>query len=130
MLYFLAFIEIMYTIISYVEQGRIHKFLEKTKKRKNVEEKISEVESDAAIEEGEKLTKEQEKLRKKVTTLIKKQKVQQVRRIVKGHGDSMPWGQEEHCKVCDIFCCKCSHIEVSFFSSFPLMLIYSRLAPA
>ncbi|KAJ6768595.1 DNA-DIRECTED RNA polymerase [Salix koriyanagi] len=80
-------------------EGRIHKFLEKTKKRKNVEDKISEVKSDAAIEEGNKLTKEQEKLRKKVTTLIKKQKVQQVRRIVKGHGDSLPWGQEEHCKV-------------------------------
>ncbi|KAB5544703.1 hypothetical protein DKX38_012815 [Salix brachista] len=80
-------------------EGRIHKFLEKTKKRKNVEDKISEVKSDAAIEEGKKLTKEQEKLRKKVTTLIKKQKVQQVRRIVKGHGDSLPWGQEEHCKV-------------------------------
>ncbi|KAG6765794.1 hypothetical protein POTOM_029851 [Populus tomentosa] len=74
-------------------------FLEKTKKRKNVEDKISEGGSDAAIEEGEKLSKEQEKLRKKVTTLIKKQKVQQVRRIVKGHDDSRPWGQEEHVKV-------------------------------
>ncbi|KAL3582059.1 hypothetical protein D5086_016391 [Populus alba] len=80
-------------------EGRIHKFLEKTKKRKNVEDKISEGGSDAAIEEGEKLSKEQEKLRKKVTTLIKKQKVQQVRRIVKGHDDSRPWGQEEHVKV-------------------------------
>nr|TKR84999.1 DNA-directed RNA polymerase 1B, mitochondrial-like [Populus alba] len=79
--------------------GKIHKFLEKTKKRKNVEDKISEGGSDAAIEEGEKLSKEQEKLRKKVTTLIKKQKVQQVRRIVKGHDDSRPWGQEEHVKV-------------------------------
>lgn len=129
-MYFLAFIESLYAIISYVDQGRIHKFLEKTKKRKNVEAKISEGESDAAIEEGEKLSKEQEKLRKKVTTLIKKQKVQQVRRIVKGHDDSRPWGQEEHVKVCDISCCKCSHIEVPFFSAFPLMLIYPRLALA
>ena len=80
-----------------------------------MEAKISEGESDAAIEEGEKLSKEQEKLRKKVTTLIKKQKVQQVRRIVKGHDDSRPWGQEEHVKVCDISCCKCSCIRVSFF---------------
>ncbi|KAJ6899503.1 DNA-directed RNA polymerase 1B [Populus alba x Populus x berolinensis] len=80
-------------------EAKIHKFLEKTKKRKNLKDKISEDESGAAIYEGEKLTKEQEKLRKKVTTLIKKQKVHQVRRIVKGHDDSMPWGQEAHLKV-------------------------------
>jgi hypothetical protein len=130
MLYFLAFIESLCGIISCVDQAKIHKFLEKTKKRKNLKDKISEGESGAAIYEGEKLTKEQEKLRKKVTTLIKKQKVQQVRRIVKGHDDSRPWGQEEHVKVCDISCCKYSHIEVPFFSAFPLMLIYPRLALA
>ncbi|KAJ6431989.1 hypothetical protein OIU84_019289 [Salix udensis] len=80
-------------------EAKINKFLEKTKKRKNLTDKISEGESGAAIYEGEKLTKEQEKLRKKVTTLMKKQKVQQLRRIVKGHDDSMPWGQEAHLKV-------------------------------
>jgi DNA-directed RNA polymerase len=115
MLYFLAFIESLCGIISCVDQAKIHKFLEKTKKRKNLKDKISEGESGAAIYEGEKLTKEQEKLRKKVTTLMKKQKVHQVRRIVKGHDDSMPWGQEAHLKVRDISCCKCSCIRVSFF---------------
>ncbi|CAK7326431.1 unnamed protein product [Dovyalis caffra] len=78
-------------------EARIHKFLEKTKKRKNVKDKVSEVESDAAIDEE--LTKDHDRLRKKVTTLMKKQKVQQVRQIVKHQDDSMPWGQEAHVKV-------------------------------
>ncbi|EEF47677.1 DNA-directed RNA polymerase 2, chloroplast/mitochondrial precursor, putative [Ricinus communis] len=81
-------------------EARIHRFLEKTKKKKKStkneepEGKLEPVTSDA-----EKLAKEQEKLRKKVTELMKKQKVQQVRGLTKGHDDSMPWGQEAQVKV-------------------------------
>lgn len=80
------------------KQVRIHKFLEKTKK-KNVNEKNTEGEADPVAEEQEKLAKEQERLRKKVTKLMKKQKVQQVRMIVKGKDDLKPWGQDAHVKV-------------------------------
>lgn len=45
------------------------------------------------------VTNEQEKLRKKVTLLMKKQKLQQVRQIVKGQDNSKPWGQDAHVKV-------------------------------
>ncbi|KAJ4710678.1 DNA-directed RNA polymerase [Melia azedarach] len=78
---------------------RIHSFLEKTKKKKNVTDNKLEDISETATEELEKLRKEQEKLRKKVTNLIKKQKLQQVKGIVKGQDDSKPWGQEAHVKV-------------------------------
>ncbi|KAK9277423.1 hypothetical protein L1049_006966 [Liquidambar formosana] len=70
---------------------RIHRFLEKTK-RKKPENKEPETESDP-------VSKEQEKLRKKVTHLMKKQKVKQVRGIVKGQDDSKPWGQDCQVKV-------------------------------
>ncbi|KAK3222754.1 hypothetical protein Dsin_009779 [Dipteronia sinensis] len=71
-------------------EARIHRFLESTKKKKNLtDEKL----------EGATDPKEQEKLRKKVTNLIKKQKLQQVRGILKGQDDSKPWGQEAHVKV-------------------------------
>lgn len=50
----------------------------------------------------EKSVKDQEKLRKKVTSLIKKQKLRQVRSIVKGHDDSKPWGQDAQAKVCEL----------------------------
>lgn len=46
--------------------------------------------------------KDPEKLRKKVAELIKKQKVKQVRGIVKEQDDLKPWSQEAHVKVCDI----------------------------
>ncbi|KAB1206594.1 DNA-directed RNA polymerase 1B, mitochondrial [Morella rubra] len=92
-------------------EARILRFLEKTKKKKCTTEnkagesdnmiidKKSEGESDPMIGRQERLTKEQEKLRKKVTTLMKKQKVHQVRGIVKEQDDSKPWGQEAHVKV-------------------------------
>ncbi|KAL5826186.1 hypothetical protein ACOSQ4_017983 [Xanthoceras sorbifolium] len=72
-------------------EARIHRFFENTKKKKKnlTDEKLEDT-SDP---------KEQEKLRKRVTNLIKKQKLQQVRGIVKGHDDSKPWGQEAHVKV-------------------------------
>ncbi|XVF31632.1 hypothetical protein REPUB_Repub17cG0008100 [Reevesia pubescens] len=75
------------------QEVRIHKFLEKTKK-KNVDKKNEDEgdESDTAI-------MEQERLRKKVTNLIKKQKLPAVREIVKGQDDTKPWGQDAKAKV-------------------------------
>ncbi|XP_039051823.1 DNA-directed RNA polymerase 1B, mitochondrial-like [Hibiscus syriacus] len=73
-------------------EARIQKFLEKTNKKKGSE-------SEPETNEQDKLTKNQEKVRKKVTHLMKKQKVHQVREIVKGHDSSKPWGQEAHVKV-------------------------------
>ncbi|XP_057996187.1 DNA-directed RNA polymerase 1B, mitochondrial isoform X2 [Hevea brasiliensis] len=80
-------------------EARIHRLLERTKKKKSTKEKVPDGESDPVITEEEKLAKEQEKLRKKVTKLMKKQKVQQLRGLVKDHDDSLPWGQEAHVKV-------------------------------
>ncbi|KAK6921852.1 DNA-directed RNA polymerase, phage-type [Dillenia turbinata] len=70
-------------------EARIYRFLEKTKK------------TPANKKEGESVPveKEQEKLRKKVTALMKKQKLQQVREIVKVQDDSKPWGQDAQVKV-------------------------------
>ncbi|GFY88866.1 male gametophyte defective 3 [Actinidia rufa] len=72
-------------------EGRIHRFLERTKK-KNTSNKNAEEESDP-------LTKEQQNIRKKVANLMKKQKVHQLRVIVKAHNDLKPWGQEAQIKV-------------------------------
>lgn len=104
-------------------QARIHRFLEKTKKKKkstavnkaegksNKDEtdKKPEGEFDPMIDGQEKPTKEQEKLRNKVTKLMKKQKVHQVRRILKEQDDVEPWGQEAQVKVCDVYSCKCGN---------------------
>ncbi|XP_068654084.1 DNA-directed RNA polymerase 1B, mitochondrial-like [Aristolochia californica] len=73
------------------QEARIHRFLEKTKKKNDKEQKDKE-ELDPAL-------KEQEFLRKKVTSLIKKQKHVQVKQIVKGLDTSKPWGQEAQAKV-------------------------------
>ncbi|KAL5739458.1 hypothetical protein ACOSQ2_028638 [Xanthoceras sorbifolium] len=75
------------------QEVRIHKFLEKTKKKKAGKDKEE--------EEGvsDVIIKEQENLRKKVTNLIKKQKLPAVRQIVKGQDDSKPWGQDAKAKV-------------------------------
>lgn len=61
------------------------------------------------IEGQEKPIKEQEKLRNKVTKLMKKQKVHQVRGILKEQDDMEPWGQEAQVKVCDVCSCKCGN---------------------
>lgn len=90
------------TIISYADQARIHKFLEKTKKKMNVADSKSGDISETSTDELEKVTKEKEKLRKKVTSLMKKQKLEQAREIVKQQDDSKPWGQDAHVKVCDL----------------------------
>ncbi|XVF20882.1 hypothetical protein REPUB_Repub12eG0041700 [Reevesia pubescens] len=73
----------------------IHKFLEKTKKKRVDKENEDEGEG----EESDAGNKEQERLRKKVTNLIKKQKLAAVRQIVKGQDDTKPWGQDAKAKV-------------------------------
>ncbi|KAI3452943.1 hypothetical protein Pfo_009606 [Paulownia fortunei] len=70
---------------------RIHNFLENSK-RKDALNRTSEEEPDPA-------EKEQERLRKKVTILMKKQKLQQVRKIVRQQDDVKPWGQDAQVKV-------------------------------
>nr|CAB3503932.1 unnamed protein product [Digitaria exilis] len=72
---------------------RIHRFLEKTRKKSN-----KETENEEEIGDSE-IGKEQQRLRKKVTDLMKKQKLRQVRKIVKNQDDSRPWGQDAHAKV-------------------------------
>ncbi|XP_044480986.1 DNA-directed RNA polymerase 2, chloroplastic/mitochondrial-like [Mangifera indica] len=75
------------------QEVRIHKFLDKTKRKKgNKNSKAAGEESDAAITE-------QEKLRKKVTDLIKKQKLPAVRQIVKEQDDFKPWALDVKAKV-------------------------------
>uniref|UniRef100_A0A2P2MCN7 DNA-directed RNA polymerase n=1 Tax=Rhizophora mucronata TaxID=61149 RepID=A0A2P2MCN7_RHIMU len=80
-------------------EARIHKFLGKTKKDKSGEGKDPEGEYNAKTDGRDKKAEEKEKLRRKVNTLMKKQKVHQIRQLVKGQDDSMPWGQEAHVKV-------------------------------
>jgi DNA-directed RNA polymerase, mitochondrial len=75
------------------QQARIHRFLEKTKKKPKKGEELEETVDSEQLE----------KLRKKVNQLIKKQKVRQVRHIVKGHDESMPWGQENQLRVSCLF---------------------------
>ncbi|KAK1319048.1 hypothetical protein QJS10_CPB04g01794 [Acorus calamus] len=70
-------------------EAKIHKFLEKTKKKKGKGEE----------EVASPITKEQEMLRKKVTKLMKKQQLKQVRNIVKREDDHKPWGTEATAKV-------------------------------
>lgn len=82
-------------IIFFVYQARIYRFLERTKK-KNTENKNPEEESDSVV-------KDEQKLRKKVNVLMKKQKVKQVRAIVKEHDDVKPWGQDAQVKVCSLY---------------------------
>lgn len=74
-------------------QVRIHKFLEKTKKKKvNKNTEVARGESAAAITE-------MKKLRKMVTSLIKKQKLPAVRQIVKEQDDFKPWALDVKAKV-------------------------------
>lgn len=77
-----------------MNQVRIHKFLQKTKKSKGSNKNLD--------EDDTPVMKEQDKLRKKVNFLMKKQKLHQVREIVKGQVDSKPWGQEGQAKVCTL----------------------------
>ncbi|KAF9616564.1 hypothetical protein IFM89_030331 [Coptis chinensis] len=76
------------------QEVRIYRFLEKTKKKKDKDKKVEEGDTDADA-----VAKEQEKLRKRVTTLMKKQKLHQVRQIVRRQDDLKPWGQAAQAKV-------------------------------
>lgn len=77
-----------------MNQVRIHKFLERTKKKKVVQDTKSEEDASNVV------THEQEKLRKTVTNAMKKQKLHVVRSIVKGQDDSKPWTPDARAKVC------------------------------
>ncbi|KAK1381019.1 DNA-directed RNA polymerase [Heracleum sosnowskyi] len=70
---------------------RIQNFLDKTKKKPASSKDLD--------KEPVPPTEQQEKLRKKVTNLMKKQKLHQVRSIVKEHDHGKPWGQEAQVKV-------------------------------
>lgn len=78
-----------------MNQGRIQRFLEKTKK------KIIKVKQ--SDETGIPVNDEQEFIRKKVTNLMKRQKHHIVRKMIKGQDDSRPWGKDAQAKVCVIF---------------------------
>ncbi|KAH9626810.1 hypothetical protein KSS87_002456 [Heliosperma pusillum] len=75
------------TIVSF-SQAKLRRFLEKSKKKPA---------SNSDVEDA--ATKEQVRLGKKVSNLMKKQKVHQIRHIVKRHDDSKPWGQDNQAKV-------------------------------
>ncbi|KAI4346747.1 hypothetical protein L6164_007617 [Bauhinia variegata] len=75
------------------QEARIHKFLEKTKKKKDDKGNQNKA------GRSEDAAKEQDKLRKKVTDLMKKQRISTVRQIVKGQDDTKPWGQVTRAKV-------------------------------
>lgn len=75
------------------QEVRIHKFLEKSSKKKHDKGKKKEV-----VESTE-VIKEEEKLRKKVIDLMKKQKLAAVRGILKGLDDTKPWGPVMKTKV-------------------------------
>ncbi|KAF5735637.1 DNA-directed RNA polymerase 2B chloroplastic/mitochondrial isoform X1 [Tripterygium wilfordii] len=75
------------------QEARIHKFLEKTKKKRSGNHNEDEGDGSDAN------AKENERLRKKVTNLIKKQKLPAVRQIVKEHDDPKPWSQDVKAKV-------------------------------
>ncbi|KAL6961101.1 DNA-directed RNA polymerase 2, chloroplastic/mitochondrial, variant 2 [Sarracenia purpurea var. burkii] len=75
------------------QEIRIHNFLKKTKKKK-IDRNTKNEQDDSTTE-----VQEQEKLQKTVTNLMKKQKLQAVRQIVKGRDDSKPWGQDARAKV-------------------------------
>ncbi|KAM1666154.1 hypothetical protein ACFX1X_045819 [Malus domestica] len=70
---------------------RIHNFLERTRKKKVNKDEENRVSDD--------VLNEQEKLNKKVTNLMKKQKLQVVRHIVRKHDASKPWSQDARAKV-------------------------------
>ncbi|KAM7271345.1 hypothetical protein ACFE04_030559 [Oxalis oulophora] len=80
-------------------EARIHKFLEKSKKKKTVPDSKPEEQPGTVAVSQDMLDIEQKKLKNKVNTLLKKQKLRQVNFIMKGQDDSKPWGQEGHVKI-------------------------------
>ncbi|KAK4763736.1 hypothetical protein SAY87_013174 [Trapa incisa] len=80
-------------------EALLHKFLEKTKKKSSKSKILGQSDSQTTEDQFQTKAKEQEKLRKKVNQLVKKQRVKQVKEIVKAHEDSKPWGQDNHVKI-------------------------------
>ncbi|KAK7250654.1 hypothetical protein RIF29_33212 [Crotalaria pallida] len=80
-------------------EAKIHRFMEKTKKKKSASVNPDGESELATEEEKEKMVKDQKKLRKRVASLLKKQKKQQAMGIVRGQDDQKPWGQEAQIKV-------------------------------
>lgn len=72
-------------------EARIYRFLERSKKTTTSVNNVEEA-SDSK-------TKDQQKLRRKVVMLMKKQKLQQVRGIVKEQDGVKPWGQDGQVKL-------------------------------
>lgn len=75
------------------QEVRIQRFLEKKKKKKGEKDKKIETCGSNTV------AREQEKLINKVTDLMKKQKLHQVRQIVKREDDFGPWGLDAKAKV-------------------------------
>jgi len=84
------------TVYYLMVQVRIHKFLEKTKKKKGDRSKKKE-----AVESVDDI-KDEQKLRNKVIDLMKKQKLVAVRGLVKDKDDTKPWGSVIKTKVCAV----------------------------
>ncbi|KAJ0900576.1 putative DNA-directed RNA polymerase [Helianthus annuus] len=74
-------------------EARIHRFMEKSKRKTTLNESPDD-DSETANNE-----QQMQKLRKKVNVLVKKNKLQQVRHIVKQQDDLKPWGQDAQVKV-------------------------------
>ncbi|XP_020579959.1 DNA-directed RNA polymerase 1B, mitochondrial-like [Phalaenopsis equestris] len=74
------------------QEARIYRFLEKTKKQ-NVNNKRGQYDDDDPV------AREEQRLRKKVEDLMKKQKLPQLRSLVKGKDKNRPWGQDAQAKV-------------------------------
>ncbi|KAH0436080.1 hypothetical protein IEQ34_026487 [Dendrobium chrysotoxum] len=74
------------------EQARIYRFLLKTKKQNGNNKR-------GLYDNDDPVAKEESLLRKKVEDLIKKQKLPQLRSIVKGQDKTRPWGQDAQAKV-------------------------------
>ncbi|XP_076919074.1 DNA-directed RNA polymerase 1B, mitochondrial-like [Bidens hawaiensis] len=74
-------------------EARIHRFMEKSKRKTTLNE------SPADDSEGVNSEQQMQKLRKKVNVLVKKNKLQQVRHIVKQQDDLGSWGQDAQVKV-------------------------------
>jgi len=105
-----------------LDQVRINSFLQK-KNKKNATDKTINTEAENVSEEI--VAKETEKARKQVTVLMEKNKLRQVKALVRKHDSFKPWGQEAQVKVCLYFHpCQCTEL---YNSSYFPSLFFSRL---
>lgn len=87
------------------------------------------IENGKLTEEKEKMIKENNKIRKKVSSLTKKQKMQQAMGVIRGLDDWKPWGREAQAKV--YYVCTCEHgTKAFFFQCYSGVIVNSRLAAA